>query len=142
MSAINKDGSCTNCGSTSVVWRRRRFYDVLLTWLGASLSNAPLWAGDCFYWSDELPPEAYLPVSLETPRRFWRCTACSQTGEEFDGDSNPVSEDALAAEPLPAAAGSVSPLLTLGWGSGNEPDLKVSSLERSEKLEAPLTSRR
>jgi len=121
MSAINQDGSCPNCGSTNVVWRRRRFYDILLTWLGASLTNAPLWAGDCFYWSEDLPIEAYLPVSLETPLRFWRCTPCRQTGEEFDPDSNTASEDALAAEPSPAAAGSVPPRLTLGWGRSSEP---------------------
>ena len=112
---------CPNCGSHDVRWRKRRWNDVLFTWLRYGVESIlGIFTG---------PPRSrsvYLPESerrvedggggmydlgatrmhygaarraqdermaLATARWFWRCRACKQHGETFDA----MESDAAAS---------------------------------------------
>ena len=93
---------CPDCGSNDVRWRRRRFYDVLLTYLrylvdsiattGATKSSVP---GSIL--SDRANRARVVAhqyrearklyedrVGTKTASRFWKCRACGHRGQVFD----------------------------------------------------------
>ena len=78
--------ACPNCGAQGVHWRRRRFYDVVFTWLGAGMLSSGAYSQyDDTYWPQ---PYEYNQSLLSedlwvTPRRFWKCRDCKQCGEEY-----------------------------------------------------------
>jgi hypothetical protein len=87
LSRVSLDG-CPNCSSSRVRWRKRRFYDVILTWLVAGLLSSGMYA----QYDDMSWPSAYYvaerpienpSISWATPRRFWRCPDCGQRGDEM-----------------------------------------------------------
>ena len=77
---------CPNCGSRRVQWRKRRFYDVVFTWLAAGMLSSGAYSQyDDTFWP---PPREYNEAVLSgalwiTPRRFWKCGDCGQRGEEY-----------------------------------------------------------
>lgn len=79
---------CPNCSSPRVRWRKRRFYDVILTWLGAGMLTSGMYGQyddtfcpSAYYYLD--PPTVDPSISWETPRRFWKCPDCGRRGEEY-----------------------------------------------------------
>jgi hypothetical protein len=79
---------CPNCGSPRVHWRKRRFYDVVFTWLAAGLLSAGAY-GD---YDETYMPAVYndigrqlddASVNWTTPQRFWKCPDCGQRGDEY-----------------------------------------------------------
>ncbi len=95
---------CPNCGSPDGRWRRRRIFDVVLTWIRYAADNAlgrffgankSTVAGGAY---SERADEARLDalrysterriyetrVGTTTAVRFWKCPACRKKGEVFD----------------------------------------------------------
>jgi hypothetical protein len=79
---------CPNCGSPRVRWRKRRFYDVVLTWLAAGLLSAGAYGDydETHSWAlyNDLDPPIQDPsITWTTPRRFWNCPDCCERGDEY-----------------------------------------------------------
>ena len=78
--------ACPYCGSQRVRWRKRRFYDVVFTWLAAGMLSCGAYSQyDDTFWA---PPREYNEAILNealwiTPRRFWKCRDCERRGEEY-----------------------------------------------------------
>ncbi len=105
MSASNPSAeACPNCGSPSVRWRRRRFHDVVFTYLRHSVDAllgtifrgtgstvtareySERWGEaqfDAFRYDQERRVDEHR-VGTMTAARFWRCPACRQKGHVFE----------------------------------------------------------
>jgi hypothetical protein len=78
--------ACPNCGSQRVRWRKRRFYDVVFTWLAAGILSSGVYSQyDEALWPQPYEyNEAVLNDGLWiTPRRYWKCRDCERRGEEY-----------------------------------------------------------
>ena len=77
---------CPDCGSTRIRWRKRRFYDVVFTWISAGMLSSGLYAQyDDGFWPTTYDNDVMLAaasISWETPKRFSRCLDCGHRGFE------------------------------------------------------------
>lgn len=107
MAAVNAYGEadpCPNCGSHNVRWRRRRFSDVILTYLRYfidTMAGTVFGAGGTSVAGSsvsERATEARVEgmeykearriyedrAGTATANRFWKCHDCHQKGQVFD----------------------------------------------------------
>lgn len=103
---------CPNCGSSDIRWRRRRIYDVVLTWIRYALDSAlgtffdptgsslPTHVGGASSeeisganWAGSRPDVFRYPAKRQsfeervgtlTAVRFWKCRTCRKRGEVFE----------------------------------------------------------
>ena len=94
---------CPKCGSIEVRWRARRFYDVILTWIEASLVTSALYP-DChgaWPFAYGLPDDGPPPKpNYETPKRFWRCVDCAASWTEFEKQAEASEASAPVVEQI------------------------------------------
>jgi endogenous inhibitor of DNA gyrase (YacG/DUF329 family) len=93
METITNRAPCPNCGSHSVRWRNRRFYDGALNFIETMLTGATVvrtndgispyaHSGmDAGFMRDRQIQEQKRMIGRKTARLFWRCPDCKQHGE-------------------------------------------------------------
>jgi hypothetical protein len=98
---------CPDCGSqTGVQWRKRNFFDKVLTWARMAVDftirgsagsatppidkgafyNPPRGAGNAYNYG-EMREAHELSIGTKTAAWFWSCRACYKNGSVFDDET-------------------------------------------------------